>query len=123
MGKPETMIIDDVKYIREDAVSTESKSLDGMDYCIIRSREQGVMCGYVESYAGRTVILHQARQIWRYDSTFVLPDIAEHGMRDAKKAQMSKAMTQPMIMLEACGILTCTKKAAEQLINIKPVEK
>jgi len=92
-----------------------------MDYCIVRSREQGVMCGYVKTIIGRTVVLYQARQIWRYDSTFVLPDIAENGMRDPSKVMLSAAMSQQMIMLEACGVLTCTEKAAEQLINIPAV--
>jgi len=120
--KPETMMIDEVKYIRADSVLSKPLIVDGMDYCIVRSREQGVMCGYVENIEGRTVILHQARQIWRYDSTFVLPDIAEYGMRNPNKAQLSVAMSQPMIMLEACGVLTCTEKAAKQLIDI-PAQK
>lgn len=121
MNTPETIKIDDVVYTRLD--QTNKKQYEGMDYCIVRSRYQGVMCGYVESINGRTVKLHQARQIWRYDSTFVLPDIAEHGMRDPNKAQLSVAMSQPMIMTEACGVLTCTEKAANQLINIKAQSK
>ena len=47
--KPETIMIDEVKYVRADSVQNESHSVDGMEYCIVRSREQGVMCGYVES--------------------------------------------------------------------------
>ena len=122
MSKPETIKIDDVEYVRKiDA--TQPKTYEGMEYCIVRSRDQGVMCGYVESIMGRTVKLHQARQIWRYDSTFVLPDIAEHGMRNPDKAQLSVAMSQPCFMLEACGVLTCTDKAAEQLIGIKAQSK
>lgn len=125
MSKPETITIDEVKYVRADSIPAPSNPLtyDGMDYCIIRSRDQGVMCGYVESINGRTVKLHQARQIWRYDSTFVLVDIAEHGMRDPGKSQLSVAASQPVYMLEACGVLTCTQKAAEQLIAIKAQSK
>lgn len=124
MSKPETMMIDDVKYVREDSIkSSEPKKYEGMDYCIIRSRDQGVMCGYVESIEGRTVKLHQARQIWRYDSTFVLVDIAEHGMRNPDKAQLSVAASNPVYMLEACGVLTCTNAAANQLIGIKAQSK
>lgn len=124
MAKPETITIDDVKYVRADSVPhTEPKRFEGMDYCIVRSRDQGVMCGYVEAINGRTVKLHKARQIWRYDSTFVLADIAEHGMRDPKKAHLSVAMSAPMLMLEACGVYTCTTSAAEQLIAITAIEK
>ena len=123
MSKPETIKIDEIEYVRKDSVSSEPLNLDGMDYCIIRSRDQGVMCGYVESINGRTVKVHKARQIWRYDSTFVLPDIAEHGMRDASKAMLSAAMSQPMYFLEACGVLTCTIKSAKELISIKAQKK
>lgn len=117
------MIIDDVKYVRADSVNNEPLKLDDMDYCIVRSRDQGVMCGYVETVSGRCVELHKARQIYRYDSTFVLADVAENGMRDPKKAQLSVAMSQPMTMLEACGVYTCTSKAAKQLIGIEAVKK
>jgi hypothetical protein len=119
MTKPNTITIDDVQYVRADSVERQPKTFEGMDYCIVRSREQGVMCGYVESINGRMVKLHQARQIWKYDSTFVLVDIAEHGMRNPDKAMLSVALSQPLVMLEACAVMVCTSKAAEQLINIK----
>jgi hypothetical protein len=121
--QPETIMIDDVKYIRADSAESQPKTYEGMDYCIVRSREQGVMCGYVESINGRTVKLHKARQIWKYDSTFVLVDIAEHGMRNPDKAMLSVALSQHIIMLEACAVMVCTSKAAKQLINIKAQSK
>lgn len=117
-NKPETMMIDEVKYVRADSIESTPLKYEGMDYVIVRSREQGVMCGYCESIDGRTVTLHQARQIWRYDSRFVLPDVAEFGMRDPDKAKMSAPMSQPAVMLEACGVLTCTEGAAKQLSSI-----
>jgi len=122
-SKPETITIDDIKYIRADSANSQPKTYEGMDYCIVRSRDQGVMCGYVESINGRMVKLHQARQIWKYDSTFVLADIAEHGMRNPDNAMLSVAMSQPMVMLEACGVYVCTDKAADQLIGIKAQSK
>jgi hypothetical protein len=122
-NKPDTTTIDDVLYIRADSVAAEPMTHDGMPYVIVRSRDQGVMCGYLGDVQGRAVTLRQARQIWRYDSTFVLPDIAEHGMRDPSKAKLSVAMSQPMVMLEACGILTCTAKAANQLSGIEAVKR
>lgn len=114
----------EVNYIREDCIE-ESKPhiVDGLPYVIVRSRDQGVMCGFLKTVAGRFVELLQARQIWKYDSTFVLPDIAEYGPRDESKMMMSVAMSQPACMLEACGILHCTKVAAEKLIGIKAVKK
>jgi len=114
--------IDGKEYVQKDD-TTNSNKIDGMFYAIVRSREQGVMCGFVESMNGRVVKLQKARQIYRYDSTFVLPDIAVHGMRDPEKAMLSLTMTEPMYMLEACGVIACSEFAANQLINIKAQSK
>ncbi len=119
MTEPKSIHVGETKYIREDLINSEPDKLDGLNYCIVRSREQGVMCGYVESVNGRTVRLQQARQMWRYDSRFVLPDIAEFGVRNATDCKFSTAMSQTATMLEACGILTCTKKGAESLQAVK----
>jgi hypothetical protein len=80
------------------------------------------MSGYVESINGRAVRLLRARQIWAYDSTFVLPDLADHGPRCADKMKMSVAMTEPCIMLEACGVLYCSDMAGAALRDI-PAQK
>lgn len=122
MTGPTTITIDDVKYVRADSV-TEKAEKDGKPYVIVRSRDQGVMCGYLDGYNGRAVHLINARQIWRYDSDFVLSDMAEKGARNPDKCQFSVEMSQPMIMLEACGILYCTKIAAESLQSVKATVK
>jgi hypothetical protein len=123
MTQPESLSIDGTKYIREDLAASEPDQSDGLDYCIVRSREQGVMCGYVESVQGRTVKLIQARQMWRYDSRFVLPDIAEFGVRNAEACKFSAPMSQTATMLEACGILTCTAVGGQSLRNVKAQSK
>lgn len=110
-------------YIPADSIPVAAHTLDGLRYAIVRSREQGVMCGYVKAINGRAVELYHARQIWRYDSTFVLPDIAAHGPRDPKKMQMSVAMTEPCIMLEACGVMYCSDAAGKALRNVEAVKK
>lgn len=124
MNQPKTIKIDEVAYIRADSVQAAAEHrCDGMRYAIIRSRDQGVMCGYVESVNGRVVTLRQARQIWRYDSTFVLPDIAAHGPRNPEKMMMSVAMPEECLMLEACGVLYCSDAAGEALRRAPAVRK
>jgi hypothetical protein len=113
---------EDVDYVRSDTVQEPNpKQLDGMDYCIIRSRDQGVICGYVESVNGRSVRVHQARQMYRWDSTFVLIDMANKGPRNAADCKFSEPSELPIDMLEACGVIRCTERAADGLIGIKAV--
>jgi hypothetical protein len=117
-------MIDNEKYVREsDVKKSETKKMDSMEYCIVRSKNQGVVCGYVESINGQTVKLHRARQMWRWDSTFVLQDIANNGPRIVGNCKFSEATCQPMYMLEACGVITCTRQAADALIAVPAVKK
>lgn len=121
----EKITINGINYVREDSVKP-SKSLvvDGLKYAIVRSRDQGVMCGFVKEIDGQQVTLIRARQMYRWDSDFVLPDLAEKGVRNPKNCKFSCEMGQEMEMLEACGVLYCTEKAAKDLIAISAtVEK
>ncbi len=115
MSKPETMMIDDVKYIRADA-APQPDTHDGQPYVIVRSRNQGVMSGYLDNYAGQVVTLNCARQLWQWRSKFVVADLAETGPGDGCK--FSAAMSQPMVMLEACGIHYCTAQAGEAIRSV-----
>jgi hypothetical protein len=117
------LVVNGTKYVLADQVHIKPKELDGMKYAIVRSRNQGVMCGYVESITGQTVRLHKSRQMWKYDSRFVLSDVAEYGMCDSSKAKLSCVMTEPTVMLEACGVLYCTEAARENLETIEAQDK
>jgi hypothetical protein len=93
-------------------------------YCIIRSREQGVMTGYVVEIGGnngRTVKLKQARQIYRWSSKFVLVELAAFGPRNTAEQRYSEPSTEPVLMLEACGVIPCSDIAA-QMIRDVPAE-
>lgn len=123
MSEPKTMQINNVKYIREDAIKQQDTNTDGLKYVIVRSREQGVMSGYLVEYEGRTVKLLKARQIWRYDSKFVLTDFAEFGPRDASNCKLSCEVSGETIMLEACAIIPCTKEAGKAIRAIEAQSK
>lgn len=122
MNAPRTIKIDEVEYVRSDSLkNTTPYNFDGMVYAIIRSRDQGVVCGFVDLSLlneGRKVEVRQARQIWRWDSDFVLQELAEKGPRKPEQMQMSCAMSNVLIMLEACSVLVCTTLAAKALQDI-----
>lgn len=118
MNEPNTIKIDDVEYVRKDAITnTAPDTLDGKPYVIVRSRDQGVMSGYLESVQGQTVTLLRARQLWQWQSKFVLTDLAESGPVESG-CQFSAEMSQPVVMLEACGILHCTATAGAAIRTV-----
>lgn len=108
--------INGVKYVPEDSLLEINHSDD--DYVIVRSRDQGVMCGYLVKINGRQVELTQCRQLWAWrGQALCLPDIQRYGIRGT--ARMS-AVGPSVILLEACGVLRCTEEAAQSLRNYEP---
>ncbi len=120
-----TITINGIEYVEKSAAQHAEVDCSGMTYCIVRSRDQGVICGYVDKpteITGRAVTVHSARQIWAWDSSFVLMDLAENGPRDASKMKMSTALSVPFRMLEACGIYPCADGGAA-LRSVPAVKK
>ena len=115
--------VNGVKYIRKDSINNQEPGIEeeGLKYAIVRSRNQGVMSGFIKEVNGQTVILKKARQIYRYDSSFVLPDMAEFGVRNPDNCKFSTEMSQDMVMTEACGIIYCTKTGMESIRNVKTI--
>lgn len=110
MSVPKRITVDGIDFIRADDVP-KAAELDGLKYAIVRSRDQGVMCGFVQQIEGRRVTLLRARQMWRWSSRFVLTDAAEHGVTEKWENRFSCEASQPTEMLEACGVLYCTEEA------------
>ena len=86
-------------------------------FCIVRSRDQGVVCGIVRAVSGRTVELSDARQI-HYWSTVgggkVLYTLFEVSLYGAGQARISQPIEE-FTMMDACGIYPCTPEAEEDL--------
>lgn len=81
-------------------------------FCIVRSRDQGVVCGVVEACAGRCVHLTDARQVHGWaDGARTLFEAALRGFGTAR---ISEPVAE-MWVLDACGVLPCTPEAEANL--------
>lgn len=123
MSEPKTMQINNVKYVREDAIKQQDVNTDGLEYVIVRSRDQGVMSGYLVGYEGTTVKLIGARQLWHWDSRFVLPDLAELGVRHKDKCKFSCGISGETTIFSACAIMPCTKDGGESIRSVEAQSK
>lgn len=112
MSKPKTMMIDDVKYIREDAV--QQTPMPEGDYVIVRCRNAGVHAGYLDGRDANTLTLKDSRRLWRWWSKFSLSGLAMCGVLESKKSEVRFACVLPKIDLSAsdvCEVIYCTKEA------------
>jgi hypothetical protein len=120
--KPETMMIDDVRYVREDSLKKEAKSIDGKPFVICRSTTASPYFGYLESDTiapdGKsTVVLIEARRIYEWYGAAGLQQLAESGT-----AQPTKCKFTPMVKVKISNvheILYCTETAKKSLEEVK----
>jgi nucleoside phosphorylase len=101
-----SITIDGIEYVRADSTHSNTDT-DGLRYAIVRSRDQGVMSGFVRSIDGRAVTLAKARQLWRWKSSFTLVEMASSGGA-SDGCRFSAEAAEDVVMLEACGVLYCS---------------
>jgi len=119
MSKPKTMMIDDVKYIREDAVN-EVPQPEGK-YVIVRCRNAGVHSGYLKERKNGVVKLENSRRLWWWWSKFSLSGLATCGVLESKKSEVKFTCVLPWIDLtesDVCEVIPCTKEARESIESI-----
>jgi len=80
MDKLETMIIDDIKYVREDSISQKKVDTDGLPYSIVRCDRSGVYAGFVSKDDGKVVEIKRARKLWYWDGAASLSQLSVDGV-------------------------------------------
>lgn len=84
-------------------------------YVLVRSRDQGCVCGEYQSHAGREVTLANARQIFRWNGKrLTLFDVAVI----PGELRMSETVREA-VLLEACGIIPVTPEVEIALRKAK----
>ena len=123
MAKPETMMIDDIKYVREDAVSNMAEKVDGLKYCVIRTYSAGVHIGYVKEFGEKhpqQATLINSRRLYNWNNACSLSQVAIDGVGDSSRV----AMELPEITLtDVIEIIPCSEKAAEFFKAVKAWKK
>ena len=118
MSKPETITIDDVKYIRADSVLGAAPMKDGMKYIICRTYSAGVFAGYLESRNGQEVILRNARRLWYWEGAASLSQAAMEGFSKPLHCKFPCEVDR-VELLNAIELLDCTRAAQDSIASVK----
>jgi len=118
MSKPESITIDDVKYVRADSVEQKAPMKDGMKYVICRTYSAGVFAGYLESRTGQEVVMRNARRIYYWEGAATLSQMAEEGTSKPNSCNFPQEVDR-VELLQAIEILDCTKKAQDSIASVK----
>jgi len=121
---PETMMIDDVKYVREDSINNkQAPEVDGMKYCVVRTYSAGVHIGYVSEFGVKhpqNATLVNSRRLHYWSGAASLSQVAIDGVDDSSRI----AIVLPEIELtDVIEIIPCSEKAAEFFKSAKEWKK
>lgn len=117
--KPETMMIDDVKYVREDKAGQQIEEIAG-DYVVVRCDRAGVFAGVLvaDSEKGQECTLLRARRLWYWSGAASLSQLATEGTKKPDECKFPRVV--PSIRLkDVIEIIPCTDKAKKSIEGVK----
>jgi hypothetical protein len=117
MTQPATIVIDDVRYVREDSVNKLSASKEGLRYAIIRCRDAGVHAGWVSSVKERTVVLLDSRRLWKWHGK-TLSGLATEGTTNKERCKYANTVPE-IVLLDACEVIYCTNAGMNSILCMK----
>ena len=118
MSKPETIMIDDQKYVRADCVIRPAEKTDGMDYVIIRSSDAGCFAGSLKAKNGNEVELVNARRLWYWKGAASLSQLAMEGVTKPNDCKFPPIVDN-ITVLGVCEIIHATEKAKTSISGVK----
>ena len=121
MSKPETIKIDDVEYVRKNSSQMATK-LDGMEYVVIRTYSAGVHVGYLESEAGKEVVLRNSIRLHYWDGAASLSQLAVDGVSKPANCRFSVPVDK-IKLTEAIEVISCTEKAKQNIQGVPSWKK
>ena len=124
--KPETMMIDNQKYVRADAVQEAAQKVDGMKCVLIRSYGAGVFMGYLKEQIsevnGVNVILVNSRRIHYWDGACSLSQIAIDGSKNISNCRIAIVVPE-MFIANVIEVISVTEKAKDNIMEAKAWKK
>lgn len=86
-------------------------------YYIVRTYSAGVFAGFIESRAGKEVVMTNARRIWHWDGAASLSQLAMEGTCKPGNCKFPCTVNR-IILTEAVEILECTDKAKKSIESV-----
>ena len=97
--------------------SLAAPTLNGMEYCMVRTYSAGVFAGYVERRHGKEIVLRQARRIWKWAGEASLSQLATDGTNDPDGCKFPGAVDR-VILPEVIEIIPMTGKAKKSIDEV-----
>ena len=82
--------INGVVYVRQGEAKADT--LDGMEYCIVRTAQAGAYAGYLASRTGTEAVVRQGRRLWYWSGAVDLSQMSRDGVSQPSKCKFPPAV-------------------------------
>jgi len=122
MGKPNTIKIDEVEYVRADTFGRMANPVDGMEAAIVRTCSAGVFAGYIKERNGKELTLINSRRLWYWDGAASLSQLAVDGTSKPENCKFP-CVVPKTIVTEVIEIIPLTDRAWKSISEVSVWEK
>ena len=113
----ETIVINDIEYVKKSAIKQPARHLEGMLYVIVRTYSAGVFAGYLKDNNGKQATLINSRRLWRWSGAASLSQLSQEGVKSPNDCKFPREV--PFTELtEVIEIAHCSESAR---LNIQEV--
>ena len=124
MSKPDSIMIDDVKYVKEsDAKCSLAKDVSGLKYSVVRTYSAGVHIGYVKSFGEKHpqhAKLLSSRRLHQWTGACSLSQVAMDGVDESSRISVEVPEIE---LTDAIEVIPCSKKSKEFFEGVKAWKK
>lgn len=117
MKEQDTIVLNNIEYIKKESIPQQAEALDGMQYVIIRADRAGVFAGYLEFSEGTVVILQQSRRLWYWDGAASLSQLAMEGTKKPENCKFPIPVSRQKIF-GVIEILEVTESARKSITEV-----
>lgn len=114
----DTITINGEEYIKASEANVPAETLDGMEYCMVRTESAGVFAGYLEEKRDNEVTLRKARRIWYWAGAASLSQLATDGTSKPDECKFP-CEVDTVILLGVVEIIPMTEKAKRSIKAVK----
>lgn len=82
------------------------------EFVLVRTFSAGVHCGTLDECSGTSVVLTDARKIWRWSGAFTLNEMSVSGC--AESSRISQPVPR-ILLTQAIEVIPCSTEAKENL--------
>lgn len=122
MNKPESIMIDDVKYVKADSIRL-AEDVDGLRYSVVRTYSAGVHIGCVKEFGTRHhqyAKLINSRRLHQWSGACSLSQVALDGV--SSDSRIAKELPE-IELTDVIEVIPCSEKAANFFKGAKEWKK